>query len=177
MNDNDFKALVLKRGSCRAFANRPVEKEKIISIVETARFAPSACNGQPWKVHAVLSKEQRDRVATALQGLGMNKFASNVPAFLVITEEKGKFLPAAVDLLKKVDYGALDIGIFTAHLALAATAAGLSSCIIGWFDARAIQKALGIKSKIRLVLALGYTEKETGTKRRKRIDEILEFYE
>ncbi|HOA79312.1 MAG: nitroreductase family protein [Bacillota bacterium] len=177
MNNNKFMELVLKRFSCRRFSRRPIEKEKIASVIDAARFSPSACNGQPWKVHVVLPGEKRERVATALQQFGMNKFASDAPVFLVITEEKGSLLPAAADLIKKVDYTALDIGIFTAHLALAATSAGLSSCIIGWFNARSIQKVLKTKRKIRLVIALGYGEAEAGRKKRKHINEIMEFHE
>ena len=44
----DFLELVKHRQSDRAFdANRVVEKEKIERIIESARLAPSACNGQP----------------------------------------------------------------------------------------------------------------------------------
>lgn len=37
------------RWSPRAFAGKPVEKEKIRSILEAARWSPSAGNEQPWR--------------------------------------------------------------------------------------------------------------------------------
>ena len=45
----NFHVLAAQRQSDRAFdPSRPVEKEKIMRILETARVAPSACNSQPW---------------------------------------------------------------------------------------------------------------------------------
>lgn len=40
--------LLKRRWSPRAFAERPVEREKLRSIFEAARWAPSALNAQPW---------------------------------------------------------------------------------------------------------------------------------
>jgi nitroreductase len=40
--------LLRHRWSPRAFAERPVEAEKIRSILEAARWAPSSSNEQPW---------------------------------------------------------------------------------------------------------------------------------
>jgi nitroreductase len=37
-----------RRWSPRAFAQRPVEPAKIRSVLEAARWAPSAANQQPW---------------------------------------------------------------------------------------------------------------------------------
>jgi nitroreductase len=40
--------LLRRRWSPRAFAERPVEREKLQSALEAARWAPSSFNGQPW---------------------------------------------------------------------------------------------------------------------------------
>jgi len=40
--------LVRRRWSPRAFSSRPVEREKLLSVLEAARWAPSSFNGQPW---------------------------------------------------------------------------------------------------------------------------------
>ncbi|MCS6828688.1 MAG: nitroreductase family protein [Caldilinea sp.] len=40
--------LIRRRWSPRAFADRPVEPEKLLSLLEAARWAPSSGNGQPW---------------------------------------------------------------------------------------------------------------------------------
>ena len=41
-------SLIAERWSPRAFANRPVEAEKLRSLFEAARWAASSYNGQPW---------------------------------------------------------------------------------------------------------------------------------
>lgn len=53
----------------------------------------------------------------------------------------------------------LDIGIAAAHITLAATAEGLGSCILGWFDEKAMRKLLHIPDKKRVILdiVVGYS--------------------
>lgn len=41
--------IIKKRWSPRAFSQKPVEKEKLQSLIEAARWSPSAFNGQPWR--------------------------------------------------------------------------------------------------------------------------------
>lgn len=45
---NKINPLLKKRWSPRAFDDRPIEKEKLLSMLESARWAPSASNIQPW---------------------------------------------------------------------------------------------------------------------------------
>ncbi len=40
--------LIKDRRSRRAFSDKPVEQEKIKSLFEAARWAPSSINDQPW---------------------------------------------------------------------------------------------------------------------------------
>jgi nitroreductase len=44
---------VLSRHSCRSFTQRPVEIAAIRDLLDTARFAPSGGNLQPWLVHVL----------------------------------------------------------------------------------------------------------------------------
>lgn len=41
--------LFIKRHSPRAIADMPLEKEKLMSLFEAARWAPSSYNNQPWR--------------------------------------------------------------------------------------------------------------------------------
>ncbi|MDO5113429.1 MAG: nitroreductase family protein, partial [Planctomycetia bacterium] len=43
----DFLALAKDRYSVRKLDSREVEKEKLDSILQAARLAPTACNNQP----------------------------------------------------------------------------------------------------------------------------------
>ena len=54
---------ILKRYSCRAYADRAVEAEKLAQVFEAARLAPSAKNLQDWRFVAVTDNEKRSRLA------------------------------------------------------------------------------------------------------------------
>jgi nitroreductase len=61
---NVYKAL-FKRKSTRAFLKKEVEKQKIINILNGARYAPSGANTQPWQV-AVVSGATKKEIGKAL---------------------------------------------------------------------------------------------------------------
>src|ERR671936_2239406 len=47
--DYPVSKLIAKRWSARAFSTRHVEKSKLLSVLEAARWAPSSRNEQPWR--------------------------------------------------------------------------------------------------------------------------------
>ena len=82
----NFMQIAESRQSCRKYdAARPVEPEKLDRILAATRLSPSACNGQPF-LFTVCRGETAKKVAAATQGMGMNKFASNAPVLIVISE-------------------------------------------------------------------------------------------
>ena len=169
--------LIETRESCRNFDTRPVDKALLCRMVEAARLSPSACNSQPWRF-TVVSGEKRAALAQCTQGLGMNKFTSDAPAFIVISEEKATLMAKIAGSVKDQQYAPIDIGLTTAHLCLAATALGLSTCILGWFDEAEVKALLGdtVGSRIRLILAVGYAKNDSlRPKKRKDMEEILYF--
>ena len=56
-NDYPIHDLLKKRWSSRAFAERVVEKDKLFSLLEAARWAPSSYNEQPWRFLAATREE------------------------------------------------------------------------------------------------------------------------
>lgn len=57
---------ILRRHSTRAFLKRPVEREAIERILDTASRAPSGANTQPWEV-VVATGKARERVLGAIE--------------------------------------------------------------------------------------------------------------
>jgi len=177
----DFFDLIARRESCRDFSPAPVEREKLIKILEAGIIAPSACNSQPWSFTVVTKKDVALPLAKTLQNVGFNKFADECPAFIVVCEEKAVLASRLSCVLDSQHYAQIDIGIVTAHMALAATAQGLSTCIIGSFDEKALKELLNIPEdkRVRTVLAVGYAreEKEPRAKKRKALEEVARFVE
>ena len=174
----DFSELMYKRQSCRGYdENREVEQEKLDAILEAARLAPSACNGQPYHFNVCRGAKAKE-VAKATQGMGMNKFASQAPVLIVVSEESYTKSAALGAKLKNNDFRSIDIGIAVAYLTAAATEQGLSTCILGWLDDDKLRAACGLKQTVRLVITLGYAADETiRPKKRKDMGELVSYCE
>lgn len=175
---DSFFELIAKRESCRNYAEKKVEREKLEKCIEAASLAPSACNSQPWSFTAVDSPEFAPQVATCLQEMGMNKFTDKCPAFIIIAEEKATLSARIGGKVKNQEYAPIDIGLATAQLCLAATEQGLSTCIMGWFNEPQLKELLDIakEKRIRLVIAVGYAaDEEHRQKNRKNLEDIARF--
>ena len=170
----NFMEIARARQSCRGYdEERAVEPEKITAMLEAARLAPSACNGQPYHF-TVCSGEAAKKVASATQGMGMNKFASDAPVLIVVSEEDYVKSAALGAKLKGNDYRSIDIGIAAAYITAEAEAQGLGSCILGWFDDKKIREICKLSKPVRLVITLGYAADETlRPKKRKDISELV----
>ena len=169
----NFMEIAENRQSCRSYDSREVEPEKLQAILEAARLSPSACNGQPYHL-TVCHGETAKAVAAATQSMGMNKFASQAPILIVVSEMPYVKSAALGAKLKGNDYRSIDIGIATAYLTAEATAQGLSTCILGWLDDKKIREICGLEHPVRLVITLGYAKDESlRTKKRKSLEELV----
>ena len=164
----DFLSIAKARQSCRKYdAARPVEEEKLLAVLEAGRLAPSACNGQPYHFTVCRGENARE-VARATTGMGMNKFALDAPVQIVISEEDYVTSAAFGARIKKNDYRSMDIGIAAAYLTAEATAQGLSTCMLGWFDDEKIREICGLSQPVRLVICLGYADEKDSLRPKKR---------
>lgn len=173
----NFTEIVTTRQSCRNYdSTKPVEMEKLDAILSSARLSPSACNGQPYHI-TVCSGDTALSVAKATQGMGMNKFSSDAPIQLVISEENYSRTAAVGAKLKHNDYRSIDIGIVAAYITAEATAQGLGSCILGWFDNDKIKSICELSGDVRLLISVGYAsdDDKPRTKKRKDFDKLVTF--
>jgi len=175
----NFLEIAQARQSCRAYdETKAVEPEKLEAILEAARIAPSACNGQPYKITVCRGRASQE-VALACRGLGMNKFATQAPITLVISEMPYVKSAAMGAKVKGNDYRSIDIGIVTAYLTAEATAQGLSTCILGWLDDAKIREICDLKHPVRLVITLGYAKEGDPLRKKVRKDpeELVSYKE
>ncbi len=175
----NFTEIAINRQSCRRYdESKAVEQEKLQAILESARLSPSACNGQPYHI-TVCKGEKAKAVAELTKGMGLNKFATQAPIVLVLSEESYNSSAGAGSKIKGNDYRSIDIGIVAAYITAEATAQGLSTCILGWLDDKKIRKECGLSKPVRLVITLGYAhpEDKLRTKKRKAIDELVSVVE
>ena len=168
----NFTEIANARQSCRKYTDKPVEEEKLIAILEAARLAPSACNGQPY--HFTVCKGSVAKEAAKLvTGLGMNKFAAQAPILIVVSEKPYVKTAAMGAKVKGNDYRSMDIGIAAAYLTAEAAAQGLDTCILGWLDDEKLRKLCGLDHPVRLVITLGYGCDPMRDKKRKDLEDLV----
>ena len=175
----NFIEIAENRQSCRHYDPiKMVEKEKLDCILAAARLSPSACNGQPYQITVCKGKTAK-KVAKATQGMGMNKFATDAPVLIVLSEKPYVKTAAFGAKIKKNDYRSIDIGILSAYITAEATSQGLGTCILGWFEDTEIREICGLDSAVRLVITLGYASEDDKlrTKKRKGINELVKIIE
>jgi nitroreductase len=114
--------LIGERWSPRAFADRPVEPEKLRSLFEAARWAASSYNGQPW-YYVVATKDDPENYQQVLDCfVEFNQgWAKNAPV-LALSVAKLKFEHNG----ENNKHAFHDVGQATATLALQAEALGLA---------------------------------------------------
>jgi nitroreductase len=156
---------IRKRYSCRAYHDRPIEKDKLDTILEAARLAPSAKNMQDWRFVVVTDYDRRHRLAEA----------ANNQMFI----EKAGAIIVACSVSKEVmrcgqAVGPIDVAISLEHICLAATELGLATCWIGSFYPDKVRPIVGIPSGVEIVelLAVGYPADSQKPLRREPIQAI-----
>lgn len=148
--------LISRRKSTRAFSGKPVEPEKLHSLLEAARWAPSASNMQPWRF-IVATKERPERYERLLSILaGQNRvWAAKAPVLILsvakLTHETGE---------KPNRFALHDVGSATANLTVQATSLGLAVHQMGGFNGDQARTALNIPKDFEpvAVIALGYKD-------------------
>lgn len=149
-DESSFSALIQSRWSCRAYCPDPVPREAIEKILESARWAPSACNRQPWRFTVVTRKDTRAAIASRglLPALPAH-WVAEAPVLIVMGMRRAVFTHRVVPWFSGVDYPWIDLGIAGEHLVLQATELGLGTCWIGWIRPDIIRKLVGWPISVR----------------------------
>ncbi len=167
----NFMEIAESRQSCRSYdPDRVVEQEKLDAMLRAAQLAPSACNGQPYHF-TVCRGETAKEVEKAARGMaGLNKFATDAPVVIVVSEKPYVKTAAVGAKLKNNDYRSIDIGIAVAYLTAEAAAQGLGTCILGWLDDAKIRQICDLDMPVRLLVTVGYPKEGDPLRKKVRKD-------
>jgi len=170
--------VIRRRKSVRMYDQREVNESLLKEIVASARFAPSACNAQPWRFVVVTDREKvRLIFEESLGGIVSNRWARTAPVYIVACMRKSLLIHKVGAGLKGIPYHFLDMGAAIEHVLLKATELGLGTCWIGWFNKRAVRKILSIPKDVYVVslITIGYEFQESQEKRKEKreLNEIL----
>jgi nitroreductase len=149
-----IEPVIARRWSPRAFEERPVEGEKLKSLFEAARWAPSSNNEQPWRFLAA-TKDNRsdyDRLFSCLSE-GNAKWVFRAPVLILSVaslffEDDGKPNRHALH----------DTGMAVENFVVQATALGLQAHQMAGYDVEKARRECQIPSGFEPVamIAVGY---------------------
>lgn len=148
-----IEALFLRRWSPRAFQPCPIPQADLHTVLEAARWAPSAHNLQPW--HFIVSRRGDDHWQTHLDLLHPfnASWAGQASALLFLLSQA--VTPAQGDAPPQPSRThSFDAGAAWAHLALQATALGYQAHAMAGVDFDRAPRALGIPHTHRLEIAV-----------------------
>lgn len=152
--ESDILEIIKARRSRRAYADKDIEPEKIKSLFEAARWAPSSVNEQPWTyIYATKGQpELWNKIFDALNE-GNKIWAKDAPLLLVSLARKSFSKNERINGSAKYDVGAAN-----AFLSLQATQLGLNVHQMGGFDHSLLRQNLNVPESfdIGVVMAIGY---------------------
>lgn len=122
----DFKELASARYSCREMSSRTVEENKINTILEMARLAPTAVNKQPFHLWVIRSEDALANVAQTTRSIFGAK---------VIIAVGCKSDEAWVRRYDGHNYAEIDAAIVATHIMMGVADLGLATTWVGSFDA------------------------------------------
>jgi nitroreductase len=134
----DFYEAVRSRRSVRNYLPAAIPQDKLDRIWEALRWAPSACNLQPWLFLLVKSPAKRELLKKAVR----QDWAFTAPWVIVGLGNRAATWQRDGQSIHEVD-----VSIATEHLVLAAATEGLGTCWICAFDRKAVHKALSLSSE------------------------------
>lgn len=152
--EHPVSELIQNRRSTRAFRDEPVSKEKIHSLFEATRWAPSSVNEQPW-LYIYATPGQTELWNKMLEPLsdGNKAWVKDAP-LLILSLARKTFSRNGVENF----YAMYDLGGANSLLALQAVDLGLQVRQMAGFDRESARKNLNVPDEFELgvFMAVGY---------------------
>jgi nitroreductase len=167
----DFYQVVQTRRSHREYKTDVPSEDVITRILNAARLAPTWANMQGMQYIVVNDPEL---VKDVWRAVNQKQKFIDAPMYIVgIISEKASGVSG-----NGIKYFTVDFGICFEHLILAATAEGLATCWIGWFNEKKLKQLLLIPEEYRVLglTPIGYPRTQKGpVEDRKPLSEIVHY--
>ena len=169
------------RWSPRAFLDKPVEKEKLISMFEAARWSPSGGNEQPWRFIVGQNHDETWQKIFSTLNEGNQEWNEHVPVLILSIGNKISSWDGKISPVYKYDTGQA-----VAHLSIEAMNQGLHVHQMGGFSSDKAMEIFNIPETHEplTVIAAGYIgdpgslpeklkQRELLERKRKELSEIV----
>ena len=147
--------IIARRWSARAFSTKTVEKSKLLSILEAARWAPSSRNEQPWR-YIVFTDDNPEKLEKARSVLlEINNYVKLAPILICAITKKTYSDNGVYNKLHFHDLGAANENMF-----LESFNQDLIMHEMGGFDREKARKVFSIPDEyeIGIMIAIGYQD-------------------
>ncbi len=144
-----FMELAEERFSVLEYEDRAVEPEKINKIIEAGLAAPTACNNQPQRILVIDDEAKKEKLNNVV------KSRYTAPAAFLVCYDKNESWKRPKDGKCSGD---IDTSIVTTHMMLEATALGLGSIWVMFWDPAKMKSEFELDDNIEPValLIVGY---------------------
>lgn len=141
--DHPIDPAFTNRWSPRAFTGESMPEADLLTILEAARWAPSANNSQPWRfIWGLKGTPEFDAIAAVLMGFNQ-VWAPQASALLVAVSKTHSVAPGQTEA-KYARWHAHDTGAATLALALQANTLGYHAHVMGGIEGDQAKQAFGI---------------------------------
>lgn len=147
-----FLDLAKQRFSVRAFADRAIEQEKLDSILEAAKYAPTAVNRQPQRIYVLKSEEALAKINSLCSCI------YGAPVVLLVCYDETAAWKNPLDGNR--DSGTVDAAIVCDEMMLTAWELGIGSCWVGYFNPAEVARVFDLPEHVKPVslLPIGYAK-------------------
>lgn len=154
----DVFECVRTRRSIRKYKDKPVEWDKIVTILEAGRFAPSAGNLQNTKFIVIKDQETRKKVSEAALN---QKWMIKAPIHIIVCSEPEKskrFYGIRGERL----YTIQDCAAAIENMLLTAHSLGLGACWVGAYEEDALKRIINPPEQAvtHAIITIGYTDEQ-----------------
>ncbi len=163
--------MIKKRKSVRSFTSDPVSEEDIQTLLEAARWAPSAGNRQPLEIIIIKSDEQKEKLSEASLG---QKPIIQAPVVFVICANVERTSSRYAERGETI-YVIQDTAAATQNILLMATALDYGTVWIGAFEEAKVSSVLKLPPNVRpfAIIPIGRPQKIPDPRPRREIDEFV----
>jgi len=121
----DIDRVIKERRSVRSFTNEPLKEEDFEELIDTAKWAPSACNRQSWRFILTRDKEKIQRL-----GEVRGKWIKDAPSCIIVAIDMNAYRETENDYTPYLDAG----GVIQTLL-LKVESMGYGACWVNFGDA------------------------------------------
>jgi nitroreductase len=166
----EYSELIAARYSVRTYRPDPVEDEKLQTVLEAARLAPTAANRQPIQLVVMHTAGREEEIGKIYR----RPWFVQAPLVIAVCAISSQ---AWVRESDKFNARLIDAAIVADHLILEATNLGLGTCWVAAFNVEAARNVLRLPDEVEPIIftPLGYPADEPGPKIRKPLTDLVRY--